>query len=135
MSRSLRDISCDMRALAVLLNEGAAEIEKLTAIDFVAIASLMGGGEPAAAIPKPTAAGGGKRRRLSPEAQAWKGRRLTTEQKALVRARWEELPEVARTREIRELWAKEFGANPMSIGATLFNRTPKAIRTTVSSAS
>ena len=49
------------------------------------------------------------------------GKHLNKEQKALLRSRWEKLPEVAKTRQIRQEWAREFGVGEMSVTATVCN--------------
>jgi hypothetical protein len=111
--RTLKQIAIDMRAAGVLI-EGAAEIEAagtlLESVNLSALSTLLGGG-PVEAAPfhRPSPNGGTPGERSPRKKPVTEHRpKLTREQKAAIREKWNRLPEAARTDTIKEQLAGHY---------------------------
>lgn len=112
--RTLKQIAIDMRAAGEMLIEGAAEIEAagtlLESVNLSALTTLLGGGA-VESIPfqraSPNGSTPGERSpRKKARAQPAK---LTKEQKAEIREKWNRLPEALRTDAQKMAWAERYG--------------------------
>ena len=110
--RTLKQIATDMRAAGEMLIEGAAEIEAagklLESVNLSALTTLLGGGAVEPAPFPETSPSANTPAERSPRKKRQTGK-LTKEQKVALRARWNRLPESARTDAMREELAKEYG--------------------------
>jgi hypothetical protein len=115
--RTLKQIAIDMRAAGEMLIEGAAEIEAagtlLESVNLSALTTLLGGGavesapfQPAS--PNENTPGERSTRRKKAAAQQHPPK-LTKEQKAEIREKWNRLPEGLRTEAQKMAWAERYG--------------------------
>lgn len=115
--RTLKQIAVDMRAAGEMLIEGAAEIEAvanmLESVNLSALTSLVGGG-PSEALPflQPQNQNGSTSAERSPRRKPVREHphKLTKEQKAAIREKWNRLPEAARTDAMKQQLASRYGA-------------------------
>lgn len=122
--RTLKQIAADMRAAGEMLIEGAAEIEQagtlLESVNLSALSTLLGGGAVESGPFNQPSPNGSTPAERSPRRKAAETRhrkkKLSREEKDQIRARWNRLPEAARTDGVRSQLADQYGTTPKVIG-------------------